>query len=192
MARGYDTEAVLEMLSDMETDNGIDSDSVYSDSNSDSICSYDEIDMNSYFEESEDESVSMDVGVSGYRGMDVGVSGYSGRVAVRGLGQQMSRGGSGNRGRDAGRGQQRRGRGAGRGQQRRGIGAGRGQLRRGRCAGRGQLRRGRGAVRGQQRRERAAGRGQQGRGRSVGSGTSRVSAIQYIWTPAGEGMIILQ
>ena len=51
MARGYDTEAVLEMLSDMETDNGIDSDSVYSDSNSDSICSYDEIDMNSYFEE---------------------------------------------------------------------------------------------------------------------------------------------
>ena len=83
MARGYDTEAVLEMLSDMETDNGIDSDSVYSDSNSDSICSYDEIDMNSYFEESEDESVSMDVGVSG----------YSGRVAVRGLGQQMSRGG---------------------------------------------------------------------------------------------------
>ena len=180
MARGYDTEAVLEMLSDMETDNGIDSDSVYSDSNSDSICSYDEIDMNSYFEESEDESVSMD-GVSGYRGMDVGVSGYSGRVAVRGLGQQMSRGGSGNRGRDAGRGQQRRGR-----------GAGRGQLRRGRCAGRGQLRRGRGAVRGQQRRERAAGRGQQGRGRSVGSGTSRVSAIQYIWTPAGEGMIILQ
>ena len=48
-------EAVLEMLSDMETDNGIDSDSVYSDSNSDSICSYDEIDMNSYFEESESE-----------------------------------------------------------------------------------------------------------------------------------------
>ena len=167
--------AVLEMLSDMETDNGIDS--VYSDSNSDSICSYDEIDMNSYFEESEDESVSMDVGVSGYRGIDVGVSGYRGRVAVRGLVQQMSRGGSGNRGRGAGRGQQRRGR---------------GQLRRGRYAGRGQLRRGRGAVRGQQRRERAAGRGQQGRGRSVGSGTSRVCAIQNIWTPAGEGMIILQ
>ena len=89
------TEAVLEMLSDMETDNGIDS--VYNDSNSDSICSYDEIYMNSYFEESEDESVSMDVGVSR----------YSGRVAVRGLGQQMSRGGSGNRGRGAGRVQQR-------------------------------------------------------------------------------------
>ena len=30
MACGYDTEAVLEMLSDMKTDNGIGSDNVYS------------------------------------------------------------------------------------------------------------------------------------------------------------------
>ena len=61
--------------------------------------------MSSNFEEGEDVSGSLDVGVSGNEG----------RVAVRGLGQQMSRGGSGNRGRGAGRGQHRRARGADRG-----------------------------------------------------------------------------
>ena len=39
MACGYDLQTVLGMLSDMETDNGIDMDSIYTDSNSDSSCS---------------------------------------------------------------------------------------------------------------------------------------------------------
>ena len=33
MACGYDTQTVLEMLSDMDTDNGINSDSIYDDLN---------------------------------------------------------------------------------------------------------------------------------------------------------------
>ena len=39
MACGYDTQTVLEMLFDIDTDNGINSDSLYGDSNRDSSCS---------------------------------------------------------------------------------------------------------------------------------------------------------
>ena len=39
MACGCDTQTVLEMLSDIDTDNGINSDSIYGDSNRDSSCS---------------------------------------------------------------------------------------------------------------------------------------------------------
>ena len=39
MACGYDTQTVLEMLLDIDTDNGINSDSLYGDSNRDSSCS---------------------------------------------------------------------------------------------------------------------------------------------------------
>ena len=39
MACSYDTQTVLEMLFDRDTDNGINSDSLYGDSNRDSSCS---------------------------------------------------------------------------------------------------------------------------------------------------------
>ena len=39
MACGCDTKTILEMLSDIDTDNGINSDSIYGNSNHDSSCS---------------------------------------------------------------------------------------------------------------------------------------------------------
>ena len=39
MACGYDTQTVLEMLHDIDVDNGINSNSIYGDSNHDSSCS---------------------------------------------------------------------------------------------------------------------------------------------------------